>query len=203
MHCGRPVSSASTLEVLVEALLRRLVVVGSDLQGRVGADLLGELGQPQGLGRAVRAGAGHHLDPAGHRLDDEGDHPLVLVVRQRGRFAGRADRAEAVRAGRDLELDLLPEDVVVDLAVGKRRDQGDRQTGKCFTLRAHSIFKGLNSRDLRRKKSFPLAKMIGFAAPAGNWPPAKSRLFQIARFRRQLASAIFSRRGETRRHRRG
>ena len=35
-----------------------------------------------------------------------------------GRFAGRADRAEAGRAGGDLELDLLPESVVVDLAAG-------------------------------------------------------------------------------------
>ena len=38
-----------------------------------------------------------------------GDHPLVLFVRERRRFARRADRAEAVRAGRDLKLDLLAE----------------------------------------------------------------------------------------------
>ena len=38
--------------------------------------------------------------------DDGGDHPLVLVVGQRGRFAGGADRDQSRRAGLDLEVDV-------------------------------------------------------------------------------------------------
>ena len=38
----------------------------------------------------------------------------MLVVAERGALAGRADRAQARRAGRDLKLDLRPQRVVVD-----------------------------------------------------------------------------------------
>ena len=104
-----PTSSATALKCWIETFLRRLVVIGRDHQRRVGPFLGGQLRQPQGLGRAVRAGAGHDLDPAAGGLHDRGDHPLVLFVRERRRFAGGADRAQAVRAGRDLKLDLLAE----------------------------------------------------------------------------------------------
>ena len=40
-------------------------------------------------------------------LHDLGDHPFVLFVRERRRFARGADGAEAIRAGGDLKLDLL------------------------------------------------------------------------------------------------
>ena len=93
-------------EVVVKAFLRRLVVVGGDLQGGVGADFFGELRQAEGFGRAVRAGAGHDLDSAGDGLDDEGDDALLFLVAERGRLAGGAHRDEAVGAGGDLELDL-------------------------------------------------------------------------------------------------
>ena len=93
------------LEVLIEAFLGRLVVIGSDDQRGVGAGLGGLFGQAHGLARAVGAGAGHHLDAAGGQLADVGDDPLVLVVRERGDFAGGADGADAVRPGLDLKFD--------------------------------------------------------------------------------------------------
>ena len=48
------------LEVLVEPFLGRLVVVGRDDEKRVGARLLGVLGELDRLGRVVGAGAGDH-----------------------------------------------------------------------------------------------------------------------------------------------
>ena len=125
------------LEVLIDALLRGLVVVGGDDQRGVGPGLGGPAGQPQGLVGAVAAGAGHDLDPPGRRLDHGGDHPLVLGVRERGRLAGRAHRADARRAGRDLKLDLPLQGLEVHLAVAERRDRGHRQAGKIFTARGH------------------------------------------------------------------
>ena len=94
--------------------------------------------QPQGFGRAVGAGAGHDLDPAGRKLDDRSDDPLVLFVAQRGALARGAHRAEAGRAGGDLELDLLAQLVVVDARITKRRRDRHRQPGKRFTLGSHN-----------------------------------------------------------------
>ena len=128
------------LEVLIEAFLGRLVVVGGDDQGGVGPGLGGPAGQPQGLLGAVRAGAGHDLDPPGGRLDHGRDHPLVLRVRERGALAGRAHRADARRAGLDLELHLPLQGLDIDLAVAERRDHGHRQAGKLFTAGWHGIW---------------------------------------------------------------
>ena len=123
--------------MLIEAFLRRLVVIGGDDQRRVGPWLGGPACQPQRLARAVRAGAGHHLDPAGRDLDHRGDDPFVLFVRQRGRFARRADRAEALRAGRDLKFDLLAQSLDVGLAVLERSGDRHGQAGKRFTFGWH------------------------------------------------------------------
>ena len=128
-------ASASDPEVLIEAFLRRLVVVGGDDQSGIGAGLGGPAGQPQGLLGAVRAGAGHYLDPPGGRFDHRRDHPLVLRVRKRGAFAGRAHRTDARRAGLDLELDVPLQRFDVHLAVAERRNQGDGQAGKIFASR--------------------------------------------------------------------
>ena len=44
---------------------------------------------------------------------------------------------EAVRAGRDLKLDLRAERVVIDFAALERRDHRDRQAGKRFSFGLH------------------------------------------------------------------
>ncbi len=89
--------------MLVEAFLRGLVVVGADLQGGVGAGLLGEGGQLDGLGGGVGAGAGDDGDAAVGGTDDPLDDLLVLFVVEGGRFAGGADGDDAVGAALDLE----------------------------------------------------------------------------------------------------
>jgi hypothetical protein len=54
-----PVAFGDGLEVLVLAFLRRLVVVGHDLQLAIGADLLGEFREFDGFRGRVGAATGH------------------------------------------------------------------------------------------------------------------------------------------------
>ena len=68
------------LEVLVEPLLGRLVVVGRDHQHGVGAGLLGVLRQADRLGGRVRARARDHRNPALGLIHAPFDDLLVLLV---------------------------------------------------------------------------------------------------------------------------
>ena len=111
------------LVVPVEAFLGRLVVIGRDHQHGVGAGLLGVAGQLDRLGGGVGAGAGDHRHAAGAASMQSSTTALVLVMGERRRFAGGADRHQAVRAGADLALDELAEGLLIDRAVVERRDQ--------------------------------------------------------------------------------
>ena len=111
--------------MLLDAPLRRPVVVGANDERRIGTGPGGELRQANGLRRGVGPGARHHEHPAGRRLDAFGDHPLVLIVRERGRLAGGAHRADAGRARGSLEVDLLRQSHRIEDAVAKGSDQGD------------------------------------------------------------------------------
>ncbi|MNT33319.1 hypothetical protein D3C72_1692410 [compost metagenome] len=114
------------LEVLVLALLRGLVVVGNDLELRVGADALGELGELDGFLGRVRAAAGHHGHAAPGLLDGYADDFAVLFHIDRRRFAGGADHAKAVGAFVNVPVDEPPQGGVVDTAVVvHRRDERD------------------------------------------------------------------------------
>ena len=66
--------------MLIKALLGGLVVIGRDDERGVRAILGGGLREPQRLGRAVRAGAGHDLDASGCGLDEGGNDGVVLLV---------------------------------------------------------------------------------------------------------------------------
>ena len=65
--------------MLKQALLRRLIVIGSNQQRAVRADRLGGLSQFDCLGSGISAGAGEHLDFALGCLHGELDHADVLV----------------------------------------------------------------------------------------------------------------------------
>ena len=111
------------LEVLEQAFLVRLVVIGRHDQHAVRARLLGVLRQFHRLTRIVGASAGDH----GHataRLRYADFHDLaVLVVRQGRAFAGRADGHEPVLAALDDPIDQLAIGVLVHRAVLERRHQ--------------------------------------------------------------------------------
>ena len=88
----------------VEPGLGRLVVVGRHHQQRVGAGALGVPAEVDRLGGGVRARAGDHRQPPGRRLDHQLDHPVVLGMAQRRRFAGGADRDQAMGTLLDVPL---------------------------------------------------------------------------------------------------
>jgi hypothetical protein len=83
------------LEVLVLAFLRRLVVVGHDLQLAIGADLLGEFREFDGL----RVELAPQPAMIGTRpfglLHRHADDFAVLLDIDRGRLAGGAHHADA------------------------------------------------------------------------------------------------------------
>src|SRR5690606_40025592 len=79
-------------EVAVETFLGGLVVVGGDQQAGIGADALGQLGEPDGFPGAVGPGAGDHRDAAADPVDDAAEHFEVFLHVQGGRFARGAYR---------------------------------------------------------------------------------------------------------------
>ena len=92
------------LVVGVEPGLGRLVVVGRHHQQRIGAGTLGVQAEIDRLGGGVRARAGDHRQPPGGRLDHQLDHPVMLGMAQRRRFAGGPDRHQPMRPLLDLPL---------------------------------------------------------------------------------------------------
>src|SRR3990172_3391525 len=127
-------SRTSRSSVAVAPLLRRLVVVGVDDQGARGARRLGVRRQVDRLGGRVGPGAGDHPDPSAGGLDHDLDDPLVLVVRERRRLAGRPARDEAVGPVGDVEFHELADLRLVHLAVLERGDHRDERT---LEFRAH------------------------------------------------------------------
>ena len=123
--------------MLVEALLRRLVVVGRDDEHGVGAGLLGMGDEIDRLEGAVRARAGDDRHAPAGDLDAKLDHPLVLVMGQRRRLAGRAHRHEAMASLGDLPVHVRGESLLVEGAVVREwcHEGGDRSLEHFLLLR--------------------------------------------------------------------
>ena len=111
------------LEMRIEAALARLVVIGRDHQHRVGAGRLRMLRQLDSLARVVGARPGDDRNAAGRRLDAELHDAGMLLVRQRRRFARRADRHESRRALANLPVHERGESGLVDRVAAHGRDQ--------------------------------------------------------------------------------
>ena len=107
----------------IEAVLRRLVVIGRDHEHRIGAGLLGVLGEIDRLLGRIGAGAGHDRDAAARLIDAPFHDFLVLVMGQRRAFARGADRDEPVGALGDLPIDQVAERFLVDRTVLERGDE--------------------------------------------------------------------------------
>ena len=120
-RCGQDVAAGAAGDVVQDAGQRNgvrnrgkmrdqpglagLVVVRRHQQQRVGAHLLGMPAQLDGIRRVVRAGPGDDRHAAGRVLHRKADALGVLLVRQRGRFAGRAADDDGVDAVFDLVVD--------------------------------------------------------------------------------------------------
>ena len=130
---GIPHPGVDRLEVLIEALLSRLVVVGRDHEQRVGSGVLGVACEIDGLGGGVGAGAGDDGDAALGLRDRDLDDALVLVVGEGGALAGGAHGHEAGGTALDQPIDMRTQGRLVHRAVLERRDHGGNraaQTGE-------------------------------------------------------------------------
>ena len=114
-------------EVAIEPLLRRLVVVRVDDQRPGGACPLGMAREVDRLGGGVGTRPGDHGKAPSGALHDDLDDPLVLVVAQRRRLAGRSTGNDAVGAVGDVELDELTQLGLVDATLAERGDQRDER----------------------------------------------------------------------------
>jgi len=117
------VETADFQEMLVKALLCWLVVIRGDLQRGIRAGFFSLGCQIYRFAGRIPSGTRHHMDffpgrirPRAHDLD------MFLVI-QRGRFARRSDRHDAIDAGGDLPSDQPFKSGRVKLSVTKRGDE--------------------------------------------------------------------------------
>src|SRR5579864_2170542 len=111
------------LEMLIEPLLSRAIVVRIDDQRRIGARLFRVAREVDRFLGRVRSGAGDHGHPPLRHLDAKLDDTLVLVVAQGRRFARGAAGHERLGPLLDLPQDEGLKSLVVDRSVPKWGDQ--------------------------------------------------------------------------------
>ena len=154
------------LEVAVDAFLRRLVVVGHDRERAVGADLE----RRSARARSPRPWSCRRCRPS-PATRPRGCSTATRMIsqcsstRDRRRFAGRADDADALRAFVDVPVDQAPQRVVVDAAVFvHRRDERDDAAGDGFHGRGPE---SVDSSDPGRVGPGACERMMARAARAG------------------------------------
>ena len=125
------------LEVTVEPLLGRPVVIGRDDQDRVGADRFGVAREGDRVDGRVRARTGHDRHPALRLLDTQLDDALVLLMGQGGALARRPDRNQAVGAALDLPGDEAAELVLVEDPVPERGHERRERAPQAARRRRH------------------------------------------------------------------
>ena len=121
---GNVHGSAHCRVVVVEAFLGRLVVVGGDEQGAVGAGFLGKEGQADGFGGVVGTGACQNLDAALDLVHADFDDTFVLVVGKGGGFACGSARNKTLNAFLYLPVDKGTEGFFIHIAILEGRDNG-------------------------------------------------------------------------------
>ncbi len=99
---GNPDRIVDRLEMLIQAFLGRLVVIGGHHQHRVGARPLGMPREFDRLPRRVRPRTRDHGHAPPGLVDAPFDHLLVLVMGERRAFARGSDRDQAIGALPDL-----------------------------------------------------------------------------------------------------
>ena len=111
------------LEMLEDAFLRRLVVVGGDEQDGIGADALGVLGKADGFDGIIGTRTGDDGHAALDLIHADADGGFVFGMAHGGGFAGGAAGNDAVHTLFDLPFDVGAIGFFVDSAVLERRDQ--------------------------------------------------------------------------------
>ena len=111
-------------EMLVEAFLGGLVVVGADLEGAIGTEALGFFGEMDGFAGGVCSGAGEDFHAACAELDGVFDDFEVLVGGEGGGFSSGSDGHDAINAGIGLAINEGAEGLDVEVSVAERSDEG-------------------------------------------------------------------------------
>ncbi len=115
-------------KVLVQAFLRRLVVVRHNLQRRVRTHLLRMPRQFDCLGRRVATRAGDHRNAPARRFHCDLDQLAVLARCHRRRFAGGAHRNDRTRTLRNMPIDQAAIGVEVERTVFVHRRYDGNET---------------------------------------------------------------------------
>ena len=112
-----------SLEVLVDAFLRGLVVVGGDEQDGVSTHALSVLGEADGFDGIIGTRTGDDGNAALDLIHTDADGGFVFGMAHGGGFAGGAAGHEAVHTLFDLPFDMGAVGFFVDSTVLERRDQ--------------------------------------------------------------------------------
>jgi hypothetical protein len=113
------------LEMRVETVLCRLVVVGNNYEGGVGPGFLGMAGLVKRLGSIVRSRSGDYRHPPGSGLNGKLDNTLMFLLGQRRRFTRGADRNNAMRTFPDLPVNDRLESLVIGMPIDHGCYQGN------------------------------------------------------------------------------
>ena len=132
-------------EVRVEAVLRRLVVIGADLQRAIRAGVFGGLGEVNRFLRRVGATAGDDFAATFGVVNRQLYDAHVFLEIHRGRFTGGAHGHNAVHAAFDLQLHEFLEGSLIQSPFYERRDQCSVNSRKHFCADANR-WMGMDSR---------------------------------------------------------
>ncbi len=121
-HQGELGLPGDLAEMLEQALLCGLVVIGSHLQRAVRTEPFGFLGKVDRFAGRVASGARQDLELTACRLDRDLDDTNVLLVVDGGGFARRAHGHDTVDAAFNLKPDETGQSGFVDGAIAERRD---------------------------------------------------------------------------------
>ena len=116
--------------MLIQAFLRRLVVVRRHQESAIRAGPHGVPGALNGLCGAVRTGAGDDRDPSVHLLDHQLYDPVVLFMAQRGGLSRGSTRHNPVRSIFNMKFHQRADALFVELFVAERSDHRDIRTLK-------------------------------------------------------------------------
>ncbi len=157
------------LEVLIQAFLRRLVVVRGDREQTIGADAFHVARQLDHLAGVVAAGAGQHRHTAVGFFDNQFNDAQLVAMAQRGRFPGRPAGREEVDAAVDLSSRQALDCRLVEGAVlGERRNQCSADARESRT-HGHTP----NTSCMEYQPLRPLIQRAATSAPLAN--PRRSR----------------------------
>src|SRR5688572_24747945 len=170
-------SDLDRAEVRVESVLCGLVVIRSNGQHAVNADVARHFRTLNRHGGRIASRAGNHFRAPASELDCRANDELVLFLRHRDALAGGAARHEHAHVARDLILDQIAQTFLVNGAIaGERSNKRRRTSAQPFELHCHGDLRFRISSINSVNSNVPVRPTIQCAAtsaPAAN--PCRER----------------------------